>query len=269
MDTDADGWEGFERVAQSGRATGNDEDEDFAPGQCQVRDRAMFLVLSTEQGQWLSGKIRSKRNLTEMAPNGGVLEMVVQGVNIQFHDGRNIRFARGVWPAIWLLGNGPWPCSGELDIFEQMMMKNGDQLRGFSTLHFGPSTGRDFVYPNHWGLSLGAYPWSEGDQRLKLQWKRRLDGAWVLTFWVNYKQIWSFVTRREGVLDVGMEAGAGFGAGEPGDPAAIFQRAFDDPQHGLYLICNLSLGGRPFGRDSHANLRMADFAIKRVTVHPG
>jgi hypothetical protein len=62
--------------------------------------------------------------------------------------------------------------------------------------------------------------------------------------------------------------GDGFARGQPGNPAAIFQRAFDDPNHGLHVIANLSLGGLPFPRDSRANLKGADFVIKWLRVIP-
>ena len=76
MDTVAQGWGEFERVNQTGKQTGNDEEENYIDTQCQVRGTSMFLVLSNEHGQWLSGKIRSRRNLVEYAPQGGTLEVV-------------------------------------------------------------------------------------------------------------------------------------------------------------------------------------------------
>jgi len=102
------------------------------------------------------------------------------------------------------------------------------------------------------------------DHVLRFSWTRD-NGAWRLAFAVDGRQIWSFATRREGVLALGNEAGGGFSSGEPGDPAAIFQRAFDDPRHGLYVVINLSFGGRPFG-DAQADLQLADFFVRRVVV---
>jgi hypothetical protein len=268
MDTLRDGWDSFERVRQTGRETGNDELEDFVPEQVQIRDggggQLCALVLTRTEHRWLSGKIRSRQNLTELRPNGGQLEVVVQGPNLQFFDGRKCRYARGAWPAVWLLPHAPWPTGGEIDLLEQMMFKRGDENRGFSTLHFGPHAGKDYSYPGHWGLHLGTYDWDDKDHVLKFAWLRR-GGAWNLSLSVDGKQVWAFSTKREGVLAVGMEAGAGFREGEPGDPAAIFQRAFDDAKHGLSLVVNLSYGGRPFG-DTQADLKSAEFMVKRVTV---
>ena len=114
---------------------------------------------------------------------------------------------------------------------------------------------------------MGSYVWDDGDHLLKFTWKRCEDRAWVLSLWVDDRNVWSFATKREGILDVGKEAGDGFGAGQKGDPAILFQRAFDDPQRGLHVICNLAKGGRPWGRDSDANLKMADFVIKGVRIY--
>ena len=265
MDTVAQGWEQFERVNQTGKQTGNDEEENYVESHCQIRGSSMFLVLSNEHGQWTSGKIRSKRNLVEMAPNGGTLEIVVQGPNPEFHDGRKCRFARSLWPAVWLLGQGKWPQCGEIDLFEQMQFKYDDCNKGFSTAHFGDR--KDYVFPGHWGLHLGSYVWYAGDHLIKFTWKRREDGVWELAQWIDDRHIWAFVTKREGLLAVGHEAGDGFGEGQPGDPAAIFQRAFDDPRHGLHVIVNLAKGGHPFGKDSDASLKNADFVVKGIRVH--
>ena len=47
------------------------------------------------------------------------------------------RHGRGYWPAFWMLGPGPWPVSGEIDILEDV-----DALSQHSgTLHCG-SLGR-------------------------------------------------------------------------------------------------------------------------------
>jgi hypothetical protein len=233
-------WGRFEFVTQKGRDTGNDELEDFVPEQVQIRGSSAVLVLQKRGDRWVSGKIRSRQNLTELLPNGGSLEVVVQGVNSSFH--------RGIWPAVWLLPHGRWPQGGEIDLYEQMYFHPGDERKAFSTCHFG----RDKDYRGGAGLNLARYNWSPSDQKLRFEWRR--EGVhWRLSMFLNGELKWSFSTDGTGVMDV-----AGF------NPAAIFQRCFDDPQHGLYLVCNLSYGGRPFGPVS--GLELADFVIKSVTV---
>ena len=267
MDTVARGWDGWERVRQSGHDTGNDEEQSYVESQCQVRGSSMFLVLSREQDRWISGKIRSRRNLTEMCPDGGELEVVVQGPNLQFHDGRRCRYSRGIWSAVWLLpdcGKIPWPSGSELDLFETMHRSYDDCNKGFSTVHFGPR-GHDYDVPRRWGLALGSYVWDDGDHRLRFRWERRADRAWVLSFWVDDRHCWRFATANEGVLAATREGDFREG---PGEACSILQRVFDDPARGYHIKANQALGGRPFGRDSHANLKMADFVIKGVRVRP-
>jgi beta-glucanase (GH16 family) len=45
---------------------------------------------------------------------------------------------RGTWPAIWTLGHGAWPATGELDILEQV---GSDPTRVFSTVHTSSGSG--------------------------------------------------------------------------------------------------------------------------------
>jgi hypothetical protein len=251
MDTVAHGWSCFEPQTLSGKDSGNDEDECYRPEQCQVRGTSMFLVLSHED-RWWSGRLKSRQNLTQMCPDGGELECVIQGPNLQFHDCRRSRFARGVWPAVWLLGDGHWPNCGELDLYEQMMHTYDDCNTAFSTAHFG--NGHDLGGGR--GLPLASYVYDEGDHSLKFTWERRADRAWVLSYTFDDRPVFKFATACEGAL-----------ASHP-DAARIFQRAFDCPEHGLRIIANLALGGRPFGRDSHAALKMADFVLRGVRVRP-
>jgi hypothetical protein len=84
----------FERAHQSGSDTGNDEEENYVEDHCQVRGKDMVLVLSNHQGQWLIGETPIKKNLTELCPNGGTLEVVVQGPNLEFYDGRHSRYSK-------------------------------------------------------------------------------------------------------------------------------------------------------------------------------
>lgn len=251
MDTLADGWDAhFTKVRQRGRDTGNDELEDFVPENVQIRGSDCFLVLEKRASGYASGKIRSIRNLTEMCPNGGVLEVVAQGPNPR---------AMAEWPAIWLLGPGPWPRSGEVDLMEAMFFR-GDEHEAFSTLHFGGS--RDFIHPGKWGLHLGTYPWDGGDHRLRFEWRRGNGNAsgWDCSLDVDGRRIWSFNTRRLPADE------PGFREGEEGCARAIFERAFEDPKHGLSLICNLSYGGRPFRHVG--DVKIADFVIRRVKIAP-
>lgn len=249
MDTFVDGWDAhFTRCRQTGRETGNDELEDYVPENVQIRGTDCFLVLErrshgTSHG-YASGKIRSRRNLAELCPNGGVLEVTAQGPNPR---------VQGLWSAIWLLGPGAWPGSGECDLHETMFFR-GDEQHAFSTLHFG--AGRDFVHPGAWGLHLGNYPWDAGDHTLRFEWRR--SSGWDCSLAVDGRHVWSFNTRRLPADE------PGFREGEGGCARAIFERAFEDPNHGLFLICNLAYGGRPFRHV--ADVSIADFAIRRVRV---
>jgi beta-glucanase (GH16 family) len=49
---------------------------------------------------------------------------------------------QGTWPAIWTLGNGNWPATGELDILEQV---GSDPTRVFSTVHTSSGSGAEGV----------------------------------------------------------------------------------------------------------------------------
>jgi hypothetical protein len=163
-----------------------------------------------------SGKLLSKKNLTELCPNGGTLEVVVQGPNLEFYDGRHSRYVRGIWPAIWLLGNGSWPNeAAELDLWEMMQFKAGDENKASSCAHFGPYKGKDFTGPGFWGLNLGSYVWDQQEHLIKFEWKKREDKAWQLTLTVDDRRVWSFATKHEGILDVGDRGGEGFKQGQP------------------------------------------------------
>jgi hypothetical protein len=262
MDT-SEGWERhFEFVTQSGRDTGNDELQDFVPEQ--VRHTAgsgLSLVLERRNGRYVSGKIRSRRSLHEMAPNGGVLEIKLQGP--QCRGG-----VRGIWPAIWLLPSaGPWPTKGEVDLFEVMVFEPEGVRRAFSTLHFGPRANVDAVWPGHWGLSLGAYPWDEAQHTLRLDWRRE-GSSWTLRFAVDGQELWHFTTTRNDIFrdfERGKALPDGFGPGAPGDPAAIFARGLE-ADDGLHVICNLSMGGRPF---RHVDaIEHAELTLQGVRLTP-
>jgi licheninase len=258
----AEGWDRhFERVAQSGAETGNDELEDYVLEQVQLRGSEIALVLQRRGERYVSGKIRSRRSLKDMAPHGGVLEISLRGPKLE--GGRVV----GIWPAVWLLPSGePWPMGGEIDLYEVMAYTPEGVKTGFSTLHFGPRPGQDASWPGHWGLSLGSYPWdAAGEHTLRLEWKRE-NGSWALNYAVDGREIWRFTTTRNDVFksfEVGKPHSADFAPGAAGDPAAIFSRIFDKD---LRIICNLAFGGRPFRYID--NVSSAEMVIMRARVVP-
>ena len=88
--------------------------------------------------------------------------------------------------------------------------------------------------------------------------------------WVNSALVWEQTTdNTDRFLD--FEKGKNFqGArredfaqGAPGDPAGVFQRAFDSQ---LYVNANLAFGGTPFGDEVDRALRTSVFRIHRVRV---
>jgi hypothetical protein len=148
-----------------------------------------------------------------------------------------------------------------------MQFKAGDENKASSCAHFGPYKGKDFTGPGFWGLNLGSYVWDQQEHLIKFEWKKREDKAWQLTLTVDDRRVWSFATKHEGILDVGDRGGEGFKQGQPGDPAMLFQRAFDDSWHGLHVIINLAKGGRPFGRNADAALKSAELVVRGARVY--
>ena len=100
---------------------------------------------------WTSARIKTKSFFS--APAGG--EMMVTASIKQ----PNPDYGLGYWPGFWMLGTGPWPMTGEIDIMEDV-----DGLSNESTtLHCGNLTQRnpDGTYgPCHEknGLSSGLLP---------------------------------------------------------------------------------------------------------------
>jgi beta-glucanase (GH16 family) len=70
-----------------------------------------------------------------------VIDVELSGPAIGLAGGISTSFAKGIWPAVWLLPDGDWPTGGEIDLSESMHFKPENANEGFSTLHFGPHEG--------------------------------------------------------------------------------------------------------------------------------
>jgi beta-glucanase (GH16 family) len=80
------------------------------------------------QGSWTSARIKTKSLFG--APAGG--EMMVTASIKQPGPANGL----GYWPAFWMLGNGTWPTSGEIDIMEDVNALS----KTSGTLHCGNLT---------------------------------------------------------------------------------------------------------------------------------
>jgi len=259
-------WEDeWDFVTQTGTQTGNKELQDYVPEQVRADASGLSLVLQQAGERYVSGKIRSKRSLQELAPDGGTF-----GLHFDLPTGG---LAPGLWPAVWILPrDAPWPTGGEIDLVE-MMHRSGrpsTATSGFATLHFGPRVGVDAVYDGQWGMPLAHFEWREGSQSLYFSWQRA-QGSWTLRQWVNGALVWEQSTdKTDRFLD--FEKGKNFqGArredfapGAPGDPAEVLQRAFDTEQ--LHIIVDLAFGGSPFGDEADRTLQSSVFRINRFSV---
>ena len=101
-------WEDqWEYVTQTGAQTGNNELQDYVPEQVQLDEskQGVSLVLQPAGERYVSGKIRSRRSLQELAPNGGAFEL-------QFDLPKNV-FATS--ERTWASDLAPWPVAGYLD----------------------------------------------------------------------------------------------------------------------------------------------------------
>jgi beta-glucanase (GH16 family) len=240
MDSSVDSWQDhFDFVTQAGSATGNHELQNYRPQQCVVKDRSLELTLRHEGREYISGKAVSKFTL---GPQGS-LEVTFEAP----------AYSPGLWPAIWLLPQpSDWPLKGELDLYESMHKSPQDALAGFSTLHFGSQRGRDFVYPGHWGLSLGSYPTKPGPHTLRLDWS--LDAA---SMSVDGCKVWqrSFADFRD-VQHISQVHHLPYC-----DPGAVLRNNLRDYR----LILNLAYGGTPFQQVQP--IAEASLKIHRVKLH--
>lgn len=110
---------------------------------------------------------------------------------------------RGSWPAIWMLGEGPWPDAGELDILEHVGQR---PARVFSTVH----------------TRAGSGAWGSGGERT-------LDDA--CTALHDYQMHWTPTH-----IDFGIDGVPHYRYLNHGGAAW----PFDAPQ---FLILNLAIGG--------------------------
>lgn len=278
IDTDKDGWGAFEFVKQRGWETGNAELQDYLPEQAKVEKDGVHLVLLKAGGnRYVSGKIKSRKSLCELAPSGGSLEITVSGPTRRFSDGSERSNAPGLWPAIWLIpSGGGWPMFGEIDLMELMEFR-GKSSSAFSTLHFGPRVGVDAIYDGHWGYKVGSYRWPASV--LRFDFSRELDRSWRLSLSVDGNQEWSIVTNRgpngfenfQHGKNFSKASASDFEPGAPGDPAVILQRAFDNPKVGMHITANLAFGGTPWNVDQLVDrgLASAELVIHRVRLVRG
>lgn len=263
LDTSNSRWEDeWDFVAQTGADTGNDELQDYRPSQCQqgVNGSLALLLQRSADGRFASGKIRSKRSLVALAPNGGIIELLFLPPENTFRNEEGTTwagsFAPGLWPAVWLTPRDDvsWPTGGEIDLVE-LMHRAGSPCSvsaAFSTLHFGPRPGVDAIYDGQWGLSLARFDLGNGVQSMNFSWQRTTAGSWLMEQWVNGARVWKQETAYvDRFLD--FERGKrfqnarseDFAKGAAGDPAKIFQKAFDAAP--FHININLAFGGAPFG----------------------
>jgi beta-glucanase (GH16 family) len=98
-------------------------------------------------GAWTSGRVQTRRMFT---PPAGAEMMVTASIR-QPDPAHGL----GYWPAFWMLGPGPWPRSGEIDILEDINALSTHS----GTLHCGNMTVRnpDGTFgPCHEGHGLGS-----------------------------------------------------------------------------------------------------------------
>jgi beta-glucanase (GH16 family) len=168
------------------------------------------------RGSWTSGRIRTIS--TFAAPARG--EMMVTASIKQPAPVQGL----GYWPAFWLLGPGPWPANGEIDIMEDV---NALSLHS-GTLHCGNLTqhnpdGTTGPCHEYTGLTSGLQPCSQcqaGYHTYSVVIDRRNPSNEQIQWYLDGQQFYAVTEQQLG--------------------PAVWSQAVD---HGFSIIFDLAIGG--------------------------
>ncbi len=104
--------------------------QDYLPEQISVKDGRLEILSENEASRGLA--YRSGQIISRHSQRLGRWEVRAR-----------LPGTRGMWPAIWLLPNGPWPSTGEIDIMEF----RGDQpTMTSSTFHWGAANSEPHLF---------------------------------------------------------------------------------------------------------------------------
>lgn len=111
-----------------------------------------------------------------------------------------------IWPAVWMMPSkdvyGPWPASGEIDIFESKgnpsrSRKDSLSASMLSTLHWGPLPAFDQYKQSHKSYNLFESTFSKSYQTFGLEWDDKQIRTWrktraygVLTYKFGTQTMW-------------------------------------------------------------------------------
>ena len=134
---------------------GNDEIEQMtaSPRNIHLDGHGNLDITAIGNGQsWTSGRIQTKSSAFAAPPGG----MLLVTASIKQPDPRH---GLGYWPAFWMLGPGPWPVSGEIDILEDVnaLSEHSGTLH-CGSLSRGSRDGTDGPCREHAGLSSRLLP---------------------------------------------------------------------------------------------------------------
>jgi hypothetical protein len=166
------------------------------------------ITALNQGGSWTSGRIQTT-SANVGAPAGGELELTA---SIQQPTG-----GLGYWPAFWMLGPGPWPENGEIDIMEDVNALS--ELSG--TVHCGTDPGGPCNEPNGVGSGLQSCSGCQtGYNTYTMILNRTNTSDESVTFYLNGNQYFSVSESQVGT--------------------STWQAAFD---HNLSIIFDLAMGG--------------------------
>lgn len=210
---------------------GNDELETYTNSSANVfQDGQGHLVIRALRtgNAYTSGRIKTS---SQSGFEYGRIEASIQ-----------IPYARGIWPAFWMLGTNidtaGWPQCGEIDIMENFGAQAGDGSTNRGTVHGPGYSGAGgitakYVLPDGQLLSSAFHvyslEWSPNEIRLLV------DG-----------KVYSTVT--------------------PASPPAGTQWVFNSS---FYLLLNVAVGGSPVGFPDSTTAFPQDMLVDYVRVHQG